>query len=142
MLDRSPGDDHSVVESAPDIVKRLIKLQQMLDGRILGHIGRRIHQVDVDLKRRVRQRPKKLCFRRDFVGHEIEDQDPDRPDILSKRPIFGHYKYMLALKDLGRGKIVLDSNWHNGTKPLSQSDYASLYEDVKKAMLSKSTGQS
>ena len=78
---------------------------------------RYLHQIDVDLKRAVSQKAKQLGFGFNFCGHEIENDDPQRSDILMHGTVFGHDKYILRIQNFGGGQIIRNFNWHKPNLP-------------------------
>lgn len=92
MLHGSPGDDHAVEAAVADLAEGLVETLQMLQGRILGLMLRRAQQGDVDLQGRVAQQAQQLCLGGDLGGHEVDDHDVQRTDVLADGAFVGHDK--------------------------------------------------
>ena len=107
------GDDHAVKALLTDLVKGTVELGQMLLRGVLGHMGRHLQQLDIHLQRRVAEQSEQLGLGDDLGGHKVDDHDPERPDILSGRAVFGHDKDVLALENLCRRQIVRHFNRHS-----------------------------
>ena len=112
FLDRSTGDDKTVIVIVLDFIKGGIELEQMILRRVGGLIGAGLHQIHLDLKRSVGKAAQDLRFSSDFGRHEIEQGDAQRTNILCHRAVLRHYKNVLALKNCAGRQTVLYFNRH------------------------------
>jgi len=79
---------------------------------VAGDVIRNPHQRQLDLKRRRAEQPGELGFRADLVRHEVQQADPQRPDILPDRIGFTHDQDAFGLERTAGGKIVRNCNRH------------------------------
>ena len=83
-------DDHAVEMFVSDVVEFFVKAVEMCRGGIFTLIGIGVQERDVDLQRRIGQKAHKLRFRFHFRGHEIQNSDFKRTDILLERAFVVH----------------------------------------------------
>ena len=97
MLHRRPGDNHPVIVFVPDLCKGGVEGFQVRQGSILGNMGRHMHQLNIHLQGGITEQPENLGFRLNLLGHNIENQDLQRTDVLLLCPIMGHDEDILIL---------------------------------------------
>lgn len=102
---RRSSDNQAVVPVSPYLVKHLVKVQQMLGADVLGRVCGRLEQVDLHLQRRVTQQTQQLSLCGDFCGHNIQDQNPQRPDILLAARSRDMTKIFSSLSTLRAGSV-------------------------------------
>lgn len=112
VLDRSASDDHSVEELVSDRVEGLVEREHMFCRSILVGPAACRDELNLDLKRSVAQKPCQLRLRSDLRGHEVKDQNAQRPDILTRGSSSGHDEDIFALKDAGGRKVSGNVDWH------------------------------
>ena len=69
----------------------------MLLGHILGLVRAGVHQLQIHLQGCIAQQTAELGFRCNLGGHQIQQYDLQRTDILCNSPILGHHKDILLL---------------------------------------------
>jgi hypothetical protein len=112
MLNGRACDDQTIELFMLHFFEGTIKRVQVLAGRILRLMTPHSQQADVRLQRRVAQQPQQLRFRGLLDGHEVQDCDLERPDVLVESPILFHHENLLSLQYLFRWKIVRYFDWH------------------------------
>ena len=98
MLHGRAGDDHAVVALGLDLVEGGVEFQQVLLRRVFRGVGRGLHQLDLNLQRCVREAAQKLGLRHGLVGHQVENQDFERADVLMQRAVLGHHEDVLVFE--------------------------------------------
>ena len=100
IFHRSPGDNHTIVFLVAHLIKRSIKLRQIIHRRMARRIGFRINKIHFDLKRAVSQQAQQLRFRDILDRHQVQNQNLQRTDILTVRPVSIHHKDVLPFKNM------------------------------------------
>ena len=72
----------------------------MLLGNVLGFMGRRVHQMQLHLKRRVSKQTGELSLRVYFSGHKVQKQYSEGSDILHICTGLRHNEYIFVFQDL------------------------------------------
>jgi hypothetical protein len=101
ILHGCAGDDHAVKLFVFDGGELGIKRVQMLLGSIFGAMGLGGHQANVHLQGGVGKQAKQLGLRHDLGGHQIQNCDPQRADILGGGTAFVHDENILLGQCLG-----------------------------------------
>ena len=130
MFHGRAGDDHAVEAAVADLREGLVKTLQMAQGRILGFVRRRTQQGDVDLNGRIAQQAQQLRFRGDFGGHQVDDDDLQRPDVLLAGAVLGHNKDVFVFQG-GAGREIsgnLDGHVHNPLQDLAQRQSVLIFK--------------
>ena len=78
-----------------DRIQRRVRLSIRGMG---GLVGFGLHQVDLDLQRRVGQAAQDLGFGDDLERHQIEQRDAQRTDVLRECAVLGHDKYIFTFQ--------------------------------------------
>ena len=108
-LHRSAGDDHAIVAVMLHLVKGLIKGLQMGRGDVRCLMAHRLQQGHVHLQRRVGQQPGNLGLGGDLGGHQVQDQDLQRADMLGRCPLPVHDKDVFLVQGIvGRQSLGND----------------------------------
>ncbi len=89
-LNRCAGDDHPVVAVILHLVEGLIKRLQMGCSDMGGGVAGRLQQGHMDLQGGVRQQTGNLGLGGDLGGHQVQDQDLQRADVLGSGPLPVH----------------------------------------------------
>ena len=111
-LHRSAGDDHAVVAVMLHLVKGLIKGLQMGRGDVRCLMAHRLQQGHVHLQRRVGQQPGDLGLGGDLGGHQVQDQDLQRADMLGRCPLPVHNKDVFLVQGIVGGERFRDDEGH------------------------------
>ena len=98
LFNRSTGNDKAVIILVFNIIKGLVKFEQMVFRRVCRFMSCCLNQVDLNLDRRVGKTAENLCFRNDFGRHEIEDRNAERADVLGGRAMVRHDKDVFAFQ--------------------------------------------
>ena len=102
VLHRRAGDDHAVVVVLPHVVKVAVEGQHVLLGRILGYMVPGGDELQLHLQGGVAQQAAELGFRGDLGGHQVQQQNFQRPDILGvMTKMFSSFSVLAAGSSLG-----------------------------------------
>ncbi len=101
--ERRPRDDHAVIVVATHLFEVVIEVLQMRPGRVLRLPIVDAQQIHIHLQRRVGEHPHQLDLGFDLLGHQVEDQYPQRADILGDGPGLRHHEDVLLPQHLGGG---------------------------------------
>ena len=112
IFHRSPGDDHAVVIPVFDLVKGGIEGGQMFRVGVLRDMAEGVEQLHLYLQGGVGQLPQQLSLGHDLRGHQIQDQQLQRADVLVHGPVLCHDKDIFALQSGGGGQRVGNFDWH------------------------------
>ena len=91
MLDRGAGDDQPVEFLIPHLLEGAVEGFHMGGGGVACLVFRHADQMQVDLQWRGPDQPRKLGFGLDFLRHQVEQRNLQRPDILPRRPFGRHH---------------------------------------------------
>ena len=78
------GEDHAIEEFIPDIVQMTVELFHVARRYVSGFVARRGQQRELDLQRGIAEQPGILDFRFMLLGHEVEQDDLERADVLAQ----------------------------------------------------------
>ena len=106
MLDRCAGDDQPVelLTRRCDLAEGAIELLHMRGGCVLRLVIAHPDEMQVDLQRCRPDQPGKLRLRLDFLWHQVQQPDAQRPDILQGCAIIAHHHHALAREHVIGGK--------------------------------------
>ena len=138
LLHRRAGDNHAVEFLAEDVVGGKIEAAQMRGGCVLGDMTRYLHERDVYLQRRVGEHPEQLRLGHFFGGHQVDDGNFQRADILGRSALAGHDKNVLPFQRRVCRQIRINPNGHRFLlrAPLPESSRRRpCYQTVRKAEL-------
>jgi hypothetical protein len=105
QLDRRAGDDEAVEPAVGHLLPGLVEGDQVILRRVLGLVRADAHQRQLDLQRRRADQPGELRLGADLVGHQVEQADLQRPDVLAQRRPLVHDGHALAHEHVAGGKI-------------------------------------
>ena len=66
----------------------------------LGAVTSHIQKFNFQLQGGIGQKPQELGFRYNFLGHEVENEDVERTDILVLGATIVHHKNILCPQDI------------------------------------------
>ena len=89
----------------------------MFLGGILGLVGSGVHQFQIHLQGRIAQQTTQLRFRGNLGGHQIQQHNLQRTNVLGQRPVLRHNKNILLLQRFRCRQIVGDSDRHTAPPP-------------------------
>ena len=112
-LHRRAGNDHAVIRLAAHLIERLVEREHVLLGRVFRDVGFHHQQLQLHLNRRVAQQARQLRFGGDFGGHQVQQEDFQRANILRFRARIGHDEYVFAPQRAGGGQVVRNADWHD-----------------------------
>ena len=69
-----------------------------------------MHQLQMNLQRGIAQQAGELGLRGDLRGHQVQQHNFQRPDILLHGPMLGHDKYILLVQRTGGRQVVGNLN--------------------------------
>ena len=110
-FNRCSGYDHAVKILILYAVKGLVKCQHVFFRRVFRGSAN-CKKFNFYLQRSVPQQSGKLGFGGYLSRHQIQYQDPQRTDVLSRRPVFVHDEYVFAFKCFSCRKLVVYLDWH------------------------------
>ena len=84
----------------------------MCGGGVLALVRLGIDEGDVDLQRRVGQKAHELRFRLHLGGHQVQNGDLQRADVLREGALVVHDKYIFRLECGVRGDIAGNDDGH------------------------------
>ena len=102
-LHRRAGDDHAVVAVVLHLVKGLVKGLKMGSRHMGGRVAGSLQQGHVHLQRSVCQQPGNLGLGGDLGGHQVQDQNFQRTDMLRQRPLPVHDKDVFLVQGIKGG---------------------------------------
>ena len=100
LLDRGTGDDHAVPFLLAEDREVLVEHLHVLDGRVLRCVAAQLHEVDLNLQRRVAQQSDQIGLSSDLQWHEIENHDLQRTNHLRMGAAFVHDEDILMLQNI------------------------------------------
>ena len=106
LLHRRAGDDHAVEIAVLYVLKIRVELEHVFLRGVFAHIGAGLHELQLHLQGRVAQQTGELGLRRNLGGHEIQQQNLQRADILRHGPVFGHDKDVFVFQYIGCGEQI------------------------------------
>ena len=115
LLDRRAGDDQAVVVVVPEVLERVVELDQVILGDVLRLVGRDAHEVDVHLQRRLGDQAQDLGLGLDLLGHEVEDRHAQGADVLLARGLLVQREDGLLVQRCLGGKAVGNVDGHLGS---------------------------
>ena len=111
-LHRRASDDHAVETAVPHLVEGLVKGFEVGGGDVGGRVAGRLQQGHVHLQRAVGQQPGDLRLGGDLGGHQVEDGDLQRPDVLGQGPLPVHDEDVLRIQRIVGGQGLGDDEGH------------------------------
>ena len=106
LLHRCPGDNHAVILLIAHQLKVGVEGFHVFDGRILRRMALDFHERDFHLKRRIGEQTHQVSLRRNLQRHQVEYDEPQRADILSRGTRRIHHEYVFLLQQLYRRQSV------------------------------------
>ena len=86
--------NESVIFFCADLVEGFIEFEHMLLGDVFGSVRFNLQKLNLNLKRRIAQKPEKLSFGFNLGGHQVKNKNIKRAYILRNSPFFGHNEYV------------------------------------------------
>ena len=96
MLHRGAGDDHAVKALVLDLVKGLVKREQVLLRGVFRHVRPGVDQLELHLQRGVAQKPRKL-------GLGVDLGDGAVPEVLGLDAVADGIVYLAGFDLFTRG---------------------------------------
>ncbi len=112
VLHRGPGDDDAVKFLVRHLGEGHVEPVQVFGGGVPSLVAFHPHQHHLRLQGRIAQHPQKLGFGGFLGGHQIQNGNPQGPDILMGRPELRHGEDVLRGQDPGSGQIVGNDDGH------------------------------
>jgi hypothetical protein len=112
VLHGCPGDDHAVVVLVLERVERVVELDQVVLTHVRGLVRGDAHEVAAHLQRRLADEAEDLGLGLDLGGHEVEDDHPERANLLLGGRLFLEGEDSLLPQDLLGGKAIWDVDGH------------------------------
>ena len=99
LLHGRTGDDEAVIVLVAEAVEGVVELHQMVLRDVRGRVGRDAHEVAAHLQRRLGDEAQELRLGLDLGGHEVEDDDPKRADLLGGSDLLLEGEDSLGVQD-------------------------------------------
>ena len=114
LFDRGAGHDQPVeaVARRLDLGERTVEGFEVIGGGVAAFVIRHADQRQVDLQGRRADQPRELVFGLDLLGHQVQQRDPKRPDVLRGGPARRHDHHALARQDVVCGQVFGQGDRH------------------------------
>ena len=112
LFHRRARDDQSVEVPAPQFVKSVIELLQVVAGGVRGFMCAHPHKGNIHLKRRVGDHAQQIQLRVLLLGHQIQDRNLQRTDILMNCPCLVDHEQIFLFENFSDRKVILNLNRH------------------------------
>ena len=112
ILNRRTGDNHAVEALIPELVEGFVKSLQVSRGDMAADVAGHLHQSDINLQRRVAEQTQKLILRFNLGGHQVDNHDFERTNVLCDSALVRHDKDIFAFQYFISGKIRRNTNGH------------------------------
>ena len=116
LLDGGARDDEAVIVVGLEVVERVVELHEVV-RRVRGLVARDAHEVDAHLDGRLRNEAEDLRLRFDLRGHQVEQSDAQRTDLLLASHVLLEGEDALLLEDALGGQAVWDVDGHWSERP-------------------------
>jgi hypothetical protein len=113
LFDRRACDDKTIELVAADRVERDVMIEQMLGICVFGVIRCRVNERDFNLQCRIAEQAKQLGLGCDFRGHEIQNRNTQRADILMGGAFLTHNENVFIFKSCACRKCGWNFYWHS-----------------------------
>ncbi len=112
LLDGRAGDDEAVVVVDLEGLEGVVELHQVVGG-VRGLVGGDAHEVHAHLQRRLGDEAQDLRLGLDLGGHEVEQADVERANLLLAGHVFLKREDALLLQNALGGQAVgnVDGHW-------------------------------
>ena len=133
ILNRRAGDNHAVEALIPELVEGFVKSLQVSRGDMAADVAGHLHQGDVNLQRCIAEQTQELVFRFDLGGHQVDNHNFERTNVLCDSTLVRHDKDIFAFQYFISGKIRRNTNGHGtGTSFSVRGKSVSYYIAEKK----------
>ena len=112
VLDGRTRDDHAVVLLVAHFLERAVELRKVVCGRMARDVRLRVDEIDLDLDGAVAEEPHELRLRDVLDGHEVQNQNLQRADVLCIGTVFIHDEDVLTFEDVRRRQGTRQFDWH------------------------------
>ena len=100
------GDNHTIKLLMFHLLEIAVEHHHVLYRSVLGRMALELHKTDVQLQWGVREHTHEIGLSSYLQGHEVEDSDAQRTDILCGGTGIVHHKDILFLQQLYRWQQV------------------------------------
>lgn len=104
--------DHAVEAAVFDLFEGLVEAVEVRRLGVLGAVGLRVHEGDVDLQGGVGKQAHELRFGLHLGRHEVQEGDLDGTDVLRRRPVFFHDENFFRAQNGIGGDVFIDDDGH------------------------------
>src|SRR5258706_7710116 len=118
-LDGRRGDDETLEALGTDFLPGTVKGSHMVRRRIARDVTGDPNERQFDLKRRRTHEPCDLRLGGDLVGHQVQQRDAQRPDVLARCITFPHDHQALRFERAASGQFVGNLDRHSSRLPVS-----------------------
>ena len=114
MFNRRAGDDQTIklLTRRLDLGKGAVEGFHMLSGRVAGLMFAHADQMEVDLQGRSTNKPGELGLGLDLFRHQVKKPDPQRTNVLLRRPVRRHDHDAFVLQNVIGGQGGGERNGH------------------------------
>ena len=116
MFDRGAGDDQAVEFLFFGLLEWLVECFHMFGGGVAGLVLGHPDERQFDLQGRCPDQTGELGFGLCLLGHQIQQTDFQRPDVLPVRGFLGHDRYTFALQHVMGGQAGGNADRHFGSR--------------------------
>ena len=106
LLQRSTGHNKSVKLLVSHALKSLIEHLHVLHRGVLGSMAAQLHQLELNLQRRVGEQTYQVRLSSNLDGHQVEHHNSQRTDVLTGGAAGIHDKDILPFQDLYRRQFI------------------------------------
>ena len=100
MLYWCARNNHAVELLIAHSIEIFVKAHQVFNGRILRRMALQFHKAHLQLQGRVRKQAYKVRFGCYFQRHEVENNNPKRPNVLRGGSRTVHHEDILTHKNV------------------------------------------
>ena len=112
LLHRRARDDQAVIVDVADVVERAVERLQVAGAYVRGLVRLGAQQVHLHLQRRVGELAHDLRLGGNLGGHQVQDQDLQRADMLGRCPLPVHDKDVFLVQGIVGGERFRDDEGH------------------------------
>ena len=112
QLNGGSRDDETVVVLVAHLGEGGVEGLEVLGSDVFRLVADGLKQLDLDLKRRVGELAQDLGLGGDLRGHEVQQEELQRADVLVHRAKLRHDEDVLALESGGCGQRIRNADGH------------------------------
>ena len=106
MFHRSTGDDHAVKLFVAHFLKIAVECLHVFNRRVLTGMRLNLHQMHIQLQRRVGEQTDEVGLGGNLQGHQIEYGNAQGTDVLTVGSFIAQHKDVLVLEKIYGRKFI------------------------------------